>query len=101
MIQCLALAIALVPLPIERRKRLPLAGFEYRSRPRNPVFVLSVDQMRHYCAHTPRILALVTLRPHLRRAMQQGLESGRRALKQRDRIFEILFQWSSRSEEHT
>ena len=58
LVQCLALAVALVPLPIERSKDSLLAGFQNHSRPRNPVLILCVDQVRNNFAHTPRILAL-------------------------------------------
>ena len=83
----LALAVAHMSLPIERRKGLPFAGFQNHSRPRNPVLFLTVDQVRHHRTHAPCVLALVVLRPHLRQSAQQRVQSRRCPLKQCDRVF--------------
>src|ERR1700733_7628575 len=91
LVQCLAPAVARVRLPIKRSKDSLLAGFQNHSRPRNPVLVLSMNQMRPNFTHAPCILALVALRPHLRQSPQQCVESRRSSLKQRNRVFEILF----------
>ncbi len=65
--QCLALPIAHVPLAIEWSKRPRLARIQNHPRPRHPVLVLALNQVRHNRTHGLHVFAaFVALRPHFR-----------------------------------
>src|SRR5215472_10185310 len=87
----LAVALALVPLAIERVKGARLPKFQHPPRPRNPVGPLTVDQVSAHAGRGPRALPFIALGPSLRQISQKRVERRRRPLEKRNRVFQSLF----------
>ena len=81
--QRLSFAQLYVPSAIKRLKRPTFSGFQYDSRPRNPVRLFAINQVSDDVEHVPCVATLISVSPLFGQFAQQRIQSGRRAGKKR------------------
>jgi hypothetical protein len=80
----LTLAQLYVPFAIKRLKRPRLAGLQNDSRPRNPVRLFAINQVRDNVEHVPCVPTLISVGPLFGQFAQERIQRTRSTSKKRN-----------------